>query len=134
MAISFAAEAGLSPVQLQKCLFLLGRQLKKHVGEDFYEFFPYDYGPFCKAVYQDAEVLASEGLIFIERPSGGYATYRITPKGARRARQLSREGPAPAVKHLRTVIEWALPLSFSELVRAIYNRYPEYRTNSVFQF
>jgi uncharacterized protein YwgA len=134
LAISFADEAGLTPVQLQKSLFLLGQELREQVGNDFYEFSAYNYGPFSKLVYQDAEALACEGLVCVERPAGSYATYRITPKGAARARQLTSDESTPAVEYLRIVVEWAQSLSFSELVRAIYGKYPEYRANSVFQF
>jgi len=103
LAISFADGADVSPVQLQKCLFLVGRKHKEEVGEDFYEF-SYDYGPFSKAIYQDAEILGSEGLVFIERPFGGFAKYTITAQGAQRARQLSMEGPSPALEYLRKVM------------------------------
>jgi uncharacterized protein YwgA len=134
LAISFAGESGLSPVQLQKCIFILGEEQENKVGSDFYEFSPYNYGPFSKLVYQDAEELASEGLVLIERPAGSYATYRITPTGAKRAGQLRSEAPESAVTYLRTLVEWSQQLSFSELLRAIYTKYPKYRANSVFQF
>ena len=103
LAISFSTDSEFSPVPLQKCLFLVGRKHKEEVGEDFYEF-SYDYGPFSKAIYQDAEILGSEGLVFIERPFGGFAKYTITAQGAQRARQLSMEGPSPALEYLRMVI------------------------------
>lgn len=134
LAISFADETGLSPVQLQKCVFLLGREQKDQVGDEFYEFSAYNYGPFSKLVYQDAEALASEGLVLIDRPAGSYATYRITTEGAERARQLQSEAPSRTVAYLKAVVEWAQQLSFSELLRAIYSKYPGYRANSVFQF
>ena len=108
LAISFADGADVSPVQLQKCLFLVGRKHKEEVGEDFYEFIAYSYGPFSEAIYQDAAILASEGLVFIERPFGGFAKYTITAQGAQRARQLRMEGPSPAIEYLRKLI--GLPL------------------------
>lgn len=134
LTVSFAGGSGLSPVQLQKCIFLLGQEQKDYIGEGFYEFLPYNYGPFSKSVYRDAEELASEGLILIERPVSSFSTYIISPEGSERARQLINEENSPAVAYLRNVVEWARPLSFSELVRAIYSRYPDYRVNSVFQF
>jgi uncharacterized protein len=134
LAISFADETGLSPVQLQKCLFLLGEERRSKVGREFYKFSAYNYGPFSKLVYEDAEVLASEGLVLIDRPAGSYATYRITPRGADKARQIHGEADAPSVGFLKGAVEWAQPLSFSELVQSIYNKFPQYRANSVFQF
>ena len=44
----------LSPLQLQKSLFLVGYDLARLVGSDFYTFRPFDYGPFDAAVYRDA--------------------------------------------------------------------------------
>jgi uncharacterized protein len=134
LAISFAGDSGLSPVQLQKCIFLLGQEQQGCVGQGFYEFSPYNYGPFSKLVYNDAEELSSQGLISIDRPIGSFATYRITPTGAEFSKQLVTEAPIPAVAYLEQVVEWAKPLSFSELVRAIYGKYPDYRINSIFQF
>jgi len=41
--------------------------------------------------------------------------------------------PDGAVAYLREVVPWAQSLSFNELVRAIYEAYPEPRANSVFR-
>ncbi len=91
LAISAAKGRGLSPIQLQKSLFLLERRLsKEELGEQFYEFVPYNYGPFDVKIYQDA-------------------------------------------KYLDEVVTWILGLSFRDLVRAIYEAYPQFRANSVFQ-
>src|SRR5439155_6656754 len=46
LALLAAEGHSLTPVQLQKCLFLLGSRRPKDVGRDFYHFRPYDYGPF----------------------------------------------------------------------------------------
>lgn len=49
-------------VQLQKSLFVLGRRRAKDLGGDFYNFQPYDYGPFDASVYHDADALPLAGL------------------------------------------------------------------------
>ena len=51
----------LSPLQLQKSLFLVGHGLAGLVSTDFYDFQPHAYGPFAAAVYHDAES-ATPGL------------------------------------------------------------------------
>src|SRR5436190_18669612 len=71
LVISAADSRGLSPVQLQKSLFLLERRLSEEapaekLGESFYEFVPYNYGPFDVKVYQDAEALEERGLVTIQ--------------------------------------------------------------------
>ncbi len=58
-----SAEQPMTPVQLQKSLFLIGEQLKDEVGDDYYEFRPYHYGPFDRAVYEDASDLVRAGLV-----------------------------------------------------------------------
>lgn len=134
LAISFANGRGLSAVQLQKALFLLEQDLPKEIGKGFYNFVPYNYGPFDAAVYKDADQLALQGFVNISQPTGRYNVYNVTPEGALRAKQLEDEAPPRALKHLRNIVAWVQGLTFAELVRAIYTRYPAMKANSVFSF
>jgi uncharacterized protein YwgA len=70
LVIAAADPKPLQPVQLQKSLFLLGRNLSPEQLQvkEFYDFQPYDYGPFCSDIYSNAEKLSDEGLIRIDRP------------------------------------------------------------------
>jgi hypothetical protein len=133
LTISLARGRGLSPVQLQKVLFLLGKKLPQEVGPNFYDFQPYNYGPFDSAVYSDADVLSFGGLVSIAKSGGGYNEYSPTPKGLEYAENLKQAAPPRALAYLDRAVQWAQTLSFSGLVRAIYDKYPEYRKNSVFQ-
>jgi len=60
--IANAGERGLSPVQLQKGLFLLQKARPRAVGENFYDFQPYNYGPFDRDIYVHADELLQEAL------------------------------------------------------------------------
>jgi len=134
LAICAADAKGLSPVQLQKTLFLLGRELPEEVGHAYYDFRPYHYGPFDRTVYSDAEVLAESGHVAITQRDGeSWSRYLATAKGCERAEAIKKEAPASAVAYLQRVVDWALRQSFQQLVRSIYARYPEMRANSVFQ-
>lgn len=133
LAIGLAKERGLTPVQLQKALFLLGRELPSEVGPDFYNFTPYNYGPFDRAVYVDASMLRVTGSVAITRSESGYDEYSATPAGREFTESLKEKLPPRGVAYLERAVAWTQSLSFSELVRAIYARYPEYRENSVFQ-
>lgn len=134
LAISFAEGEPMSPVQLQKSLFLLGRNFPSEVGHDFYEFTPHYYGPFSATIYDDAAQLGAEGLVRVERqPGRSWAEYTATPRGMARAGQLNKQAPQQAGCYLKATVEWARSLSFQQLVSAIYKRYPEQRANSVFQ-
>jgi hypothetical protein len=37
-----------------------------------------------------------------------------------------------AARYLENVVDWVTSLNFSQLVRAIYAKYPRYKVNSVF--
>ncbi|GMV07916.1 MAG: hypothetical protein AMXMBFR53_41910 [Gemmatimonadota bacterium] len=136
LAIASGDAAVTQPVQLQKALFLLGEKLTPdHLGtEAFYEFTPYDYGPFSKAVYSDAEALEAEGLVAIRRPPDTrFNLYVATLAGQQRAAEL-RGGLSPeASEYLDRLMSWVRSLSFQELVKAIYQSFPEMKANSVFQ-
>ena len=134
LAIYFNGGEPMSPVQLQKTLFLLGKECSRDVGGDFYDFKPYNYGPFDADVYRDASDLASEGLVrLLSQPWRSWVEYTTTPEGESRAEELKGQASERAVSFLRAAVEWARPLSFQQLVTAIYRRYPEQRANSVFQ-
>jgi len=122
----------LSPVQLQKSLFLLGENLD--TGEGFYRFVAYDYGPFCKSVYTDAEDLAREGLVGIGNMPWGHRSFWATPEGLRAAEVLRARLSAEARDYMARVVEWVRKVSFKDLVMAIYEAYPSMRANSVFRY
>ncbi|MFZ0410447.1 MAG: hypothetical protein WAL51_02925 [Candidatus Acidiferrales bacterium] len=130
-----AGPRGLAPAQLQKILFLLAQEIPELLGtQDFYDFIPYNYGPFSKQIYRDAESLAQRGMVNIYWPPGSsYPMYELTPNGFEQARVHERYADRRARQYLRSVVRWAQPLRFSELVSSIYKKYPSFRVNSVFQ-
>jgi hypothetical protein len=60
LVLAAAGGDPLTPVQLQKTLFLLEKERPEVSGRNYYRFTPYAYGPFDSRVYADAEILASE--------------------------------------------------------------------------
>lgn len=133
LVISAAGSSGLSPVQLQKCLFLISKNLSNVVGENFYSFIPYNYGPFDSAIYADAQTLINESLVTLARVSGKtWAYYVITPKGNEVATAVSSELTPQVKDYIVKIVHWVQRLSFVQLLTAIYQAYPEYRANSVF--
>ncbi len=133
LAVAQAKGSGLSPVQLQKSLFLLGKELPEEVGPDFYSFIPHNYGPFDSSIYSDANLLAGIGLVSRNLSSRGFWEYAPTGEGIAYAQKLTGGASPKAVSYLEKVVPWAQRLSFAALVRAIYAKYPEFRENSVFQ-
>ncbi len=133
IAIHAAKGRTLSPIQLQKSLFLIGQNLDEHERPHFYQFAPYNYGPFSIEIYQDAEELEQLGLVEIRRDGRRWPEYGVTQEGIQRAAELVQSLPNPNAGYMRTVVEWTQSLSFPALVRAIYQAFPEYKQNSVFQ-
>ncbi len=134
LALLAADHHSLTPVQLQKSLFLLGKRRPKDVGKHFYHFRPYDYGPFDATVYGDADQLVAEGLVEIDRSMGrSLRRFTLTAAGEVEAKRLASDVSDSAVAYLRQVVPWAQSLPFDELIRAIYDAYPETSVNSVFR-
>lgn len=136
LAIDASPAKTLSPVQLQKALFLFSRNLDEEQRgvPEFYDFEPYDYGPFDRAVYGDAEALEEEGDIIIDdSTSTGRRRYSATPDGSQRASRLRNSIGPDVQEYLNRVVRWVCSLSFNGLVKAIYAEYPEMKKKSVFQ-
>lgn len=130
-----AAEGGsLTPAQLQKSLFLISKRNNDEALGNFYSFEAYDYGPFSIEVYQDAEELADADLIMIQKHNMyGWKMYSSTPSGISKAEEISQNIPGKVFENLNSIVHWSMSISFRELVNSIYEEFPEYRENSVFQ-
>lgn len=124
----------LSPVQLQKSLFVIGKKFTADLGDDFYEFVPHFYGPFSGDVYVDVDQLIKEGFISKHMPPHNrWAEYEATNTGIEKTNLLSRTMPSQIVAYIEDLIPKIVKLSFGELVSLIYKHFPTYKTNSVFR-
>jgi len=126
-----ARPPALDRVRVMKCLFVISKNLSAHVGADFYKFQAYDYGPFDKVVYSDAETLCADGLAqqFRDR----YVAYAATDAGVARANELAKRLPNDVLQYVHKVRAWAAGVDFNTLIRAIYQQWPETKVNSVFR-
>ena len=131
-ALYESEDGRLSPVQIQKTLFLVGANLPDEMGSDYYHFEPYHYGPFDSAIYEDLEHLVEQGFVMrVASSKHSGKDFEITPEGRR---AIERQRPSAAVStYIKSVVAWMRPLSFSALVSAIYTKYPEFKVNSVFR-
>ena len=136
LVLAAAKGRSVQPVHLQKALFVLSRQfrLEQLQVERFYNFEAYDYGPFCSAVYTDAEELASEGLVEIkELPYRSYRQYAATEDGLASAATLQEDLDPEVTEYLDRLVMWMSRRSFREVVSAIYKAFPDMKVNSIFQ-
>ena len=134
LAINAAEGRPVSPVQIQKCLFLLSKEIPQYLPEDFYDFVPYNYGPFNKKIYEDLDELIKENLVYsLKNNNRNWVEYAASPSGMERSKTLSKDVPDRILTYLRHLMAWCRSKTFEELISAIYDKYPEYRRNSVFQ-
>lgn len=124
--------ASFSPVQVQKLFFLIDRNIPAIINGPLFNFQPYNYGPFDKAVYDTLEGLAAEGLVEIISQFT-WKNYKLTDRGQETGENLLGELPEPARTYISELSSFVRSLPFSQLVSAIYKAYPEMRANSVFQ-
>jgi uncharacterized protein len=135
LVLSAAGGEPFSPVQLQKSLFLLEKTLPSEVlGEGFYHFDPYNYGPFDSDVYADASILTFGGWARASQSSRGrWTEYAATPAGIKRAKELAATLPEGIEDYIGKIVRWVREQSFTSLVREIYRHFPEMKANSVFR-
>ena len=113
-------------------MFLLRMEAAEHVGDGFYRFQPYNYGPFNSSIYGDVDAMVRDGLLR-EQQYGSYSRYFITNAGRQRVTGLDERLNNEATDFLDRVVRWIQSVDFSQLLRSIYAKYPQYAVNSIFQ-
>lgn len=127
-----AANQELDPVRIMKGMFLLEKQggLEKHS----YNFEPYDYGPFSISLYSDLDLLEGKELIErLPRLGRNWSYVRVTDEGRKLANSLEERAKPEELQLILKVHSEVLDKTFAELLRHIYEKYPEYAGRSVFQ-
>lgn len=135
LILSSAGERGLTPVQLQKVVFLLQKNLdtKNRAGLE-YNFKPYHYGPFDAQIYTDVETLSARGLVSPKKRVGSsWSSYHITERGSEQAQGLSARLSHGAYSYVGELVAWVQAKSFQTLIASIYKKYPEYKVRSIFR-
>jgi hypothetical protein len=136
LAILAAARGqSYTPAQLQKGAFLITRNLPGLVADGLaFNFMPYDYGPFDRAVYDEASALQRDGLADIHPSgSGRWNVYSASSEGVSRGDELLAQMSEAHRKYVAETSRWVRSRSFTSLVKSIYEAYPEMRANSVFR-
>jgi uncharacterized protein len=121
-----------SPVQIQKMLFLIDQNISKNLGGKFFDFKPYNYGPFDKSVYEVLEQLQRTNEVDIS-PEFNWRVYLITEKGKVTGDSIINSLDSKIRDYIINISRFVRSQSFSQLVKSIYKEYPEMKKNSVFQ-
>jgi DNA-binding PadR family transcriptional regulator len=118
-------------IRVMKGMFIFSQEGPKDVRR-LYDFQPYDYGPFDVQIYHDLEWLEFRGLIrIVSVEDTNRRLYRLTEKGQGRVAELITRAAAPAVLTLRQIKQKVTSLSFIDLLKDVYRRYPKYAAKSV---
>jgi hypothetical protein len=136
LAILAAAQGrSFTPAQLQKATFLVSRNLPTLIDRGHpYNFVPYDYGPFDQAVYADAEAMSGRGETEIgPSPYGRWNIYAASDMGVERGGTILEKMRPNDANYIRSAVKWVRSLGFAELVKSIYEAYPEMKVNSIFK-
>ncbi|GAB3676823.1 PadR family transcriptional regulator [Halopiger thermotolerans] len=141
LALLFSSEESKikGKTRLQKLAFLLD---KEEVGEekDLYKFIKYDYGPFSKQLMEDVDFFKEEGFIEVDtkRTFSGNTRYdyKLTNEGEQLANLLFNNVDDAEELHnsAKEITEQYNEYPIRKLVEYVYDEYPEYKENSVYEY
>jgi len=117
-------ESKVSKIKLMKWIFLLFQETEISDIVRFYEFVPYDFGPFSFSAYRDILELQREGLINQDEKSIWCEKERIEKKLI--------ELPKNILNSVSKVLNKYGDLSQTQLLEYIYKKYPWYAKSSKF--
>ena len=131
-ALSAAERRSFTPVQVQKLFFLIDRNVAKAIGGTQFDFHPYNYGPFDRAVYDELDRLSVGGSVTVLRENS-WRSYSLTAEGQKVGEEYFQRLDAGVQDYVKRAASFVLSLDFTQLVSAIYRAYPDMKANSVFQ-
>lgn len=109
-------------IELTKWCFLLREETPSCGGSAFYDFVPYQYGPFSFSIYQELEKLVAQS--YIETPDD--QTLRLTKLGSAEATV-----PADVSRDVNRITRRFADYSTRKLLDYVYESYPSFTVNSV---
>lgn len=118
----------LSPIQIMKGMFLIKQELNV---SNFYEFKPYLYGPCSLEVYEDIQRFIEENLILLLPSIRGWKLYTISSKGMEKFKAISKTMDEEFLENMRRIKKIVMEKSFIELLKYVYEKYPEFAINSI---
>ncbi len=133
LAVLSTSTGKWGPSQLQKIFFLLDRKAGSLVNGPFFDFIPYDYGPYDAAVYRIVEGLAEEDQMIIFGGHFQAKSYQVSVSGFQRGAEVLSKMDSKASRYIRDLSEWVRSQTFSGLIASIYKAYPEMKVRAVFR-
>ena len=115
---------------MQKLLFLIDRSVSARIGGPFFQFEPYHYGPFDRAIYDVVGRMVAAGEVLSDA-SGPYPRYSLTHAGWRRGKAALSSFSTPVADYFVRAAQWIRLMPYRRMLAAIYREYPEMAENSV---
>lgn len=123
-------DSKFNAVQLQKLFFLVDREIPSLIGGPHFDFRPYHYGPFDRAVYDVLDGLLDSSDASADA-SSRYPLYSLTASGARKGTRILTEMHDSASRYMKEASNWIVATPFQPMLAAIYRQYPDMARNSV---
>lgn len=118
LAIVMSGKAGLSPIQLQRSLFLVTQKREEQVGSGFYEFEEtHGSAPMSPTLYEDIDALVATAYVEKAwRPKLSASILRLSDTGWALAEDLRRQVKKDALSGLEDAVAWVKEQSYLELM------------------
>lgn len=117
----------IDPIRIMKGMFIFYNESDIKL-QDFYDFVPYLYGPCSFAIYRDIDKFVSEKFVEeIENSQSKWYYYTTTQLGGKEIAYL----PEDLKQKLTDVKKFVLNLSFIDLLKYVYKKYPDYASSSI---
>ena len=126
--ILFMIERAGRPVthlEITKWAFLTAMEMPSGGGSSFYDFLPYQYGPFSFAMFRELSGLAPKGYLR-DVKWNGHAAWELPGDMQGNTANLARDVRRDAAR----VVERFISKSDDELIDYVYDRFPWYTANS----
>jgi len=123
-----------SPVQIQKLFFLIEKKIPELSEYKYFNFVPYNYGPFDPEIYDIiSELIGNGDLEIINDMNSRIIRYKTTRKGQTMGENILKLFEKQAIDKIKILSTFIRKLTFFELVSAIYKEYPEMKKYSIFR-
>jgi len=112
-------------LEITKWAFLTALEMPSGGGSSFYDFLPYQYGPFSFAMFRELAGLAQKGYLR-DIEWNGHAAWELVGDMQGDTASLARDVRGDAAR----VVERFINKSDDELIDYVYDRFPWYTANS----
>lgn len=126
----------MDPIRIMKGLFLFAQEAPQafRKADGVYDFEPYHYGPCAFQIYDDLATLERAGILASQQvPGRSWKQYAVSEAGRKHLSAISGTWNPGAVEYLGVLKRWCASQTFTALLNAVYQKYPQYAVYSVFR-